>query len=208
MQINRIAILGAGSWGTALTLLLAKKGYSISLWAWDPAQAETIRNTHENPFMPGLRIPEDVSVTSSIPECVHDADLIIFVTISSAASSVATELKSCIPAGVPVVTATKGLNSETGLTISQTLAAILPRETPICAISGPNLAVEVARGVPTATVAACENAEVAKEIQNVLMCPTLRVYTNSDVIGVELAGALKNVIAIGAGISDGLGFGD
>lgn len=207
-QINRIAILGAGNWGTALSLLLAQKGYCISLWAWDPNQAETIRQTRENPFLKGFHIPENVSVTSSIPEAVDGADVVVFVTISSAASNVAAELKSCLKPNIPVVSATKGLNSETGLTITQTLAAILPIGTKICALSGPNLAVEVARGVPTATVVACEDAEIAHDIQKMFMCPTLRVYTNTDVLGVELAGALKNVIAIAAGIVDGLGYGD
>jgi glycerol-3-phosphate dehydrogenase (NAD(P)+) len=208
MPTKRISVLGAGSWGTALSLLLAEKGYDISLWAWDPDQAEVIRRTGENPFLPGFRIPANVQVSTSISESVDGADVVVFVIISSGASEVATKLGSCIPHGITVVSATKGLNSDTGLTISQTLAAALPRENRVCAISGPNLAVEVARGVPTATVAACKDELVAKDIQNLLMSPNLRVYTNTDIIGVELAGALKNVIAIGAGIGDGLGFGD
>jgi len=208
MHTNRVAVLGAGNWGTALSLLLAKKGIPITLWAWDPAQAETIRQTRMNPFLPGFEIPSIVDVTSSIPEAVDGADAVIFVTISSAATDVACELNSCLSSNVPIISATKGLNSETGLTVSQILRTILPSETKICALSGPNLAVEVAHGVPTATVAACEDESVARDVQALLMSPTLRVYTNTDVIGVELAGALKNAIAIGAGIVDGLGYGD
>ena len=206
--MDRIAVLGAGSWGTALSLLLAKKGYPISLWVWDPAQAETICRTGENPFMPGYTIPENVRITTSIPDAVDGANAVLFVTISSAAANVAAELKPCLAPGTPVLTATKGLNSDTGLTISQTLESVLGDANPIVALSGPNLAVEVARGVPTATVAACKDLSVARYAQSLLMCPTLRVYTNSDVLGVELAGALKNVLAIGAGICDGMGYGD
>src|SRR5690242_5177785 len=99
MQINRVAVLGAGSWGTSLSLLLAKKGLPISLWAWDPKQAETIRQSGENPFLPGFRVPENISVTTSIPEAVNGADVVVFVTISSAASNVAAELTECISPG-------------------------------------------------------------------------------------------------------------
>lgn len=206
--MKQIAVLGAGAWGTALSLILAGKGHPISLWVWDPNQAETMMSERENPFLPGFRLPDTIEVTTSIPDAVENADAVIFVTISSAAADVACELEKCLKPGIPVISATKGLSCETGMTVSQTLAGILPSGTPIAAISGPNLAVEIARGIPSATVAACADTAVAKEVQSLLMCPSLRVYTNSDVAGVELAGALKNVLAIGAGICDGLGFGD
>lgn len=206
--MKRIAILGAGSWGGALSLLLANKGCDVSLWVWDPNQAETMRRTHENPFVPGFPIPDNINITTSIPDAVSDAEGVIFVTISSAAAEVAGQLKPCLPKRIPVITATKGLSCETGLTISQTLESILGTDNPIAAISGPNLAMEIARGVPSATVAACTDEDVAHQVQRLLMCRSLRVYTNQDIIGVELAGALKNVIAIAAGICDGLGFGD
>lgn len=206
--MNRIAVLGAGSWGTALSLLLEKKGYDVSLWVWDPQQASCIIENRENPFLKGYRIPDNINITTSIPEAVNAADMVLFVTISDAAVNVAQELKTCINPGIPIVSATKGLNCNTGLTISQMLEQELCGRNPVAAISGPNLAIEVAKGVPTATVAACKDESVAQSVQKLLMSPTLRVYTNSDVIGVELAGALKNVIAIGAGICDGLGFGD
>ncbi|MHB1000374.1 MAG: NAD(P)H-dependent glycerol-3-phosphate dehydrogenase [Armatimonadota bacterium] len=207
-MMNRIAVLGAGAWGTALSLLLAQNGHKVNLWVWDPSQASTMLASRENPFLPGFHLPSEVNITTSISDAVDGADAVVFVTISSAAVSVAEELRACLKPGIPVVSATKGLNSETGLTISQTLSRILPAENPIAAMSGPNLAVEVANGVPTATVAACANYAVAKQVQDLFMGPTLRVYTNSDVQGVELAGALKNVLAIGAGICDGLSFGD
>jgi glycerol-3-phosphate dehydrogenase (NAD(P)+) len=133
---------------------------------------------------------------------------VIFVTISNAAVETAYKLAECLQPGIPVISATKGLDNQTGKTITQTLRGILPADTPIAAISGPNLAVEIAKRIPSAMVAACEDISIAKYVQNLLMCPSLRVYTNTDITGVELAGALKNVLAIGAGICDGLGFGD
>jgi glycerol-3-phosphate dehydrogenase (NAD(P)+) len=206
--MEQIAVLSAGSWGTALSLLLAWKGYPVSLWVWSEHQAETIRSTHENPYLPGCRIPENISITTSMAEAVRNADKIVFAAISSAAIDVARTLKESIPSGVPVISATKGLDGETGLTISQTLRSILGEDHPLIALSGPNLAVEVAKKVPTATVAASIDESAARDVQRLFMCPSLRVYTNSDIIGVELAGALKNIIALGAGIGDGLGYGD
>ena len=206
--MDRIAVLGAGSWGAALSLLLARKGCRISLWVWDPEQAEVMRRTGENPFLKGFAIPETIEITTSIPSAVDGAEVILLATISSAVEDVASELGTCLPPETPIISGTKGLNSETGLTVSQTLGHILPGSNPVAALSGPNLALEVAKGIPTATVVACGDDSVAHEMQSLFMCPSLRVYTNPDVIGVELAGALKNVIAIAAGICDGLGFGD
>ena len=206
--MSRIAVLGAGSWGGTLSLLLAKNGCSVRLWVWDPEQASVMLRTGENPFVPGFPLPEDVRMTTSMSEAVEGADGVIFVSPSEAARDVAREMERCMPGGLPIISGTKGLDTETGLTISQTLRSILTRANPIAALSGPNLAPEVVRGVPTATVVACEDESVARWAQSLLMCPTLRVYTNQDVIGVELAGALKNVIAIAAGICDGMGLGD
>lgn len=206
--MERIAVIGAGSWGTALSLLLTGRGYPISLWIWDPDQADVMHRTRENPFLPGFTIPEEIRLTTSMPEAVENADWIVFVTISSAVVEVGGELKQCLPAGIPIISGTKGLDAESGLTVSQMLDTVLRSSNPIAVLSGPNLAVEVAKGMPTATVIACMNDSLAHSAQKLLICPNLRVYTNSDVIGVELAGALKNVIALAAGILDGLGFGD
>lgn len=206
--MKRIAILGAGAWGTALSLVLTGKGHPVSMWVWDPNQASTMISTGENPYLPGFKLPCELEITSSIQDAVKDADAVIFVTISDAAADSARVLTECLQPGIPVISATKGLNNETGKTISQTLQDILPACTPIAAISGPNLAVEIAKQIPSAMVAACPDISIAKQVQNLLMCPSLRVYTNTDIAGVELAGALKNVLAIGAGICDGLGFGD
>jgi glycerol-3-phosphate dehydrogenase (NAD(P)+) len=207
-HVKRIAVIGAGSWGAALSLVLARKDFDLSLWVWDPKQSDIMRTTRENPYLPGFPIPENVQFTTEIGEAAEGADAVVFVVISAAAEEVARRLKPFLRPGIPVVSATKGLSDATGLTISQTLECIIGPDNPVAAISGPNLAVEVARQVPSATVAACADLDVAHQVQNMLMCPSLRVYTNQDIIGVELAGALKNVIAIAAGICDGMGFGD
>lgn len=206
--MEQIAVLGAGSWGTALSLLLARKGCAVSLWVWDRSQAETMRRSGESPFLPGFGLPGEIKITTSIPEAAGDADAVVLATISSAVADVAEDLRKCLPPTIPIISGTKGLDSKTGLTVSQTLTSILPGDTPIVALSGPNLAVEVANEIPSATVAACTDQSSARRAQSLFMCPSLRVYTNSDIIGVELAGALKNVIAIAAGICDGLGYGD
>jgi glycerol-3-phosphate dehydrogenase (NAD(P)+) len=206
--MNRISILGGGSWGTALSLLLAKKECEIKLWVWDKNQASEMLRTRANPFLPGYSLPENIRITTSMLDSITDAEAVVFVVISEGAAQAARDLAAILPPGVPVVSATKGLSADTGLTISQMLDSALESRNPVTAISGPNLAVEVARGVPTATVAACTDLSVAQAIQRLFMCSSMRVYTNTDVIGVELAGALKNVLAIGAGMSDGMGFGD
>lgn len=206
--MEQIAVIGAGAWGTALSMLLANNGHRITLWAWDHNQAATIIRRRENPLLPGYTLPESISITTSLAEALELAQVVIFVTISQAAADVAQNMKDFIQPNVPVISATKGLNCQTGLTISQTIGSILPSSNPIAAISGPNLAMEIAAGIPSATVAASCDLAIAKYVQSLLMSPSLRVYTNSDIVGVELAGALKNILAIGAGICDGLGYGN
>ena len=206
--MDRIAVLGGGAWGTALSLILAKKGCNISLWVWDPDQARQMESTRENPLLPGFELPESIRITTAMPDAVTGTETVFFVVVSRGAVDAARELKTCLKPGVPIISATKGLDSDTGLTISQMLESEMNNQNPILVLSGPNLAGEVARGVPTATVIASTDESAARSAQDLLMGPSLRVYTNSDVIGVELAGALKNVIAIAAGICDGLGFGD
>ena len=165
-----------------------------------------MRRSGENPLLPGF--PLDAQITTSMPEAVDGAEAVVFVVVSDGVSQAGNQLKECLPPGIPIISGTKGLSADTGLTVSQTLSGLLRGRNPVAALSGPNLALELARGVPTATVIACRDDSIAHRMQALFMCPSLRVYTNQDVVGVELAGALKNVIAIGAGICDGLGFGD
>jgi glycerol-3-phosphate dehydrogenase (NAD(P)+) len=206
--MNQIAVVGGGSWGTALSLLLAEKVDLIKLWVWDASQAATMKERHENPLLPSFTLPDNIYVTTSLAEALEGVEFLLFVTPSHGAMAVANAMKQYLSKEVAIVSATKGLDGETGLTISQTLERILPCGTKIAVLSGPNLAVEVAKRIPTATVVASNDKSLAQKVQKLLMGPSLRVYTNSDVLGVELAGALKNVIAIAAGICDGMGFGD
>ena len=203
-----IAIVGAGGWGTALAVLWAKQGNEITLWGHDPVRTEKIRATRENPdYLPGVRLPESISVTSEILECA-DVELIVFVTPSMALRSVANQLRASRPSSkVVLLSGTKGIEHGTGMRMSEILEEIFPQNT-VAVISGPNLAVEVSRDLPTATVLGCKVAEWAEELQRHLGSERFRIYSSDETIGIELGGALKNVFAIPAGVSDGFGLGD
>jgi len=208
MNIQRTAIIGAGGWGTALAVLWSKRGNEIMLWGHDPARTEQIRITRENAsYLPGVRLPESISVTSEIKDCA-DADLIVFVTPSIALRSVANQLRASLPRCETVLlSGTKGIEHGTGMRMSQILEEIFPDNT-VAVISGPNLAVEVSRDLPTATVLGCRIPECAEELQRHLGSEKFRIYSSDETIGIELGGALKNVFAIPAGVSDGFGLGD
>ena len=208
MNIQRTAIVGAGGWGTALALLWSKKGNEITLWGHDPARTDKIRTTRENPeYLPGVRLPETITITSDIADCAG-ADLIVFVTPSTALRSVATQLRASLSGtDVVLLSGTKGIEHGTGMRMSQILEEIFPKNT-VAVISGPNLAMEVSRELPTATVLGCPVAECAEELQRHLGSERFRIYSSDETIGIELGGALKNVFAIPAGVSDGFGLGD
>jgi glycerol-3-phosphate dehydrogenase (NAD(P)+) len=208
MNIRRTAIVGAGGWGTALAVLWSKKGNEITLWGHDPARTEKVRVTRENPdYLPGIKLPESISVTSDITDCA-DADLIVFVTPSIALRSVANRLRTSHSNSKTVfLSCTKGIEHGTGMRMSQILDEIFPQNT-IAVLSGPNLAAEVSRDLPTATVLGCPIPECAEELQRHLGSERFRIYSSDEVIGIELGGALKNVFAIPAGVSDGFGLGD
>jgi glycerol-3-phosphate dehydrogenase (NAD(P)+) len=208
VKIDKTAILGAGSWGTALAWIWGKDGRKISLWGNTPDRVARIQKTRENSdYMPGLTLPESVRVTSNLRDCA-DADLIVFVTPSCALRDIATRLREV--AGnrqVVFLSCTKGIEYGTGMRMSQILGEIFPARK-ISVLSGPNLAAEVAKNFPTATVVGCDDLECAGGLQKFLGSPRFRIYTSQDVASIELGGALKNVFAIAAGISDGLGLGD
>jgi glycerol-3-phosphate dehydrogenase (NAD(P)+) len=208
MSVRRTAIVGSGGWGTALALLWSKQGSEITLWGHDPERAERVRSTRENPeYLPGIRLPESITVTSDITDCAA-ADLIVFVTPSIALRSVATRLRASLSdSKVVLLSGTKGIEHGTGIRMSQILEEIFPQNT-IAVLSGPNLAVEVSRDLPTATVLGCPVAECAEELQRRLGSERFRIYSSDETIGIELGGALKNVFAIPAGVSDGFGLGD
>ena len=205
-----IAIIGAGSWGTALALLLTGKGHSVRLWSEEPDVVEDIRHNRENSkYLPGCVLSGSARATGSMGESVEGTEAVVLAVPSGAVREVAGQLSDLTARTPLLVNAGKGLESETGLRISQVLAEVLGEAAQACvALSGPNLAVELARQVPTATVVASAEEGHAIAAQELFSSPCLRVYRSSDVAGVELGGALKNVLAIGAGISDGLGYGD
>src|SRR5437773_8165200 len=204
-----IAVVGAGAWGTALAWHLAGKGEQVRLWAFEPEVAAGIVANHENKlFLPGVPLPAALEPTTSLAEAVDGVALVVFVVPSHAAAKVAASLVPHLPAGVPLVTATKGIEPEKIRLISELLEETLPaRRGPVFALSGPSFAVEVCRHLPTAVALAGSPGAQAEALQRLLMTPAFRVYLSEDRIGVQLGGALKNVIALAAGVVDGLGLG-
>jgi glycerol-3-phosphate dehydrogenase (NAD(P)+) len=200
----RATVLGAGSWGTALAILLARNGHEVALYGHDPEHIDTLRALRENlRYLPGFAIPEavtPVTLGDDLPPC----DLWVVAVPSHAVRAVVHQVVGENPL---VVLASKGLEVGTGELVSAVCRQELPHAR-VGALSGPNLAIEIVRGVPTAAVAASHDESAAEAIRSAFMCRTYRVYLSDDVVGVELAGALKNVLAIGAGMADGLGFGD
>ncbi len=210
---DHVVILGAGSWGTALAHLIGGSGRHVTLWDRKSELAEQIRANHINSsYLPNVTLPPSVTAVGRMKEAFTAHTRWVIVSVSSGGvRQVASELGDCLTSDCAVVSATKGLEADTGMTTSEVLAMILQDAAyaGIAALSGPNLAQEVVRRVPTVAVSASESGAVARGVQQLLMTPgSFRVYTHNDVKGVEFAGALKNVLAIGAGLSDGLGFGD
>jgi glycerol-3-phosphate dehydrogenase (NAD(P)+) len=200
----KITVLGAGAWGTALARLLQEKN-QVTLWGHDPVGLEKIRETRRNEaFLPGIDLPAELKFEATLADAIRPAQFIVIAVPSKGFRQVSTQLRDC---RTPIVNVAKGIEHDTGLTMCGILAETVPNAK-CAALSGPSFAIEVARGVPTAIVAASADSAIANEVQKLFSRPTFRVYTSTDSIGVELGGALKNVIAIAAGIGDGLGFGD
>ena len=206
--MKKICVLGAGSWGSALALSLAKKGYNVMMWTLSQGQADKINTIKENiDYLPGVLFPNNIKLTTNIEEAVSDSRLIILAVPSQAIRSVCKQIKEFVKPNQILVDVAKGLEKGTGFRLSQVCEEELP-DNPYVALSGPSHAEEVAKDIPTTLVVASENLEIAQEVQDIFMSPKLRVYTNPALTGVELGGALKNIIAFGAGICDGLGYGD
>jgi len=205
-----VTVIGAGAWGTTLAGLLADKGTSVCLWAREQAVVDTITTSHENTlFLPGIALSPALRATTSMPEALADADLLLLAVPSRWMRTVCREMRGYLPNAVPpVLTVTKGLEIETGARMSEIIRAELPALPAIAALSGPNLAPEIAQGQPAATVVASEHLALAAQVQELLMTANFRPYTSVDMVGVEVCGAVKNVIAIGMGICEGMGYGD
>jgi glycerol-3-phosphate dehydrogenase (NAD(P)+) len=208
VNIDKTAILGAGSWGTALAWLWARDDRSIVLWARNPDRAARLQTSRVNSdYLPEIKLPEAVRVTSDLRDCI-DAGVIVFVTPSTALRAIATELHQAQPNDKAVLlSCTKGIEHGSGMLMSQILGQIFPKQI-VAVLSGPNLAGEVARNLPTATVIGCADQTWATALQDFLGRSRFRIYTSADVTSIELGGALKNVFALAAGISDGIGLGD
>jgi glycerol-3-phosphate dehydrogenase (NAD(P)+) len=205
--VTRVAVLGAGSWGTTLANLLARKGDEVRLWAYEPEVVEAVNRSRENPmFLPGIPLPATIRATGDVREAVAGVEVIVSAPPSHAVRGVIRGLGGAVPPGTLVVSATKGIETDTLALMSQVFAECLPAIR-FAALSGPSFAMEVCEGQPTAVVAAARDEATAQAAQRVFATPAFRVYSNLDVIGVELAGALKNVIAVAAGIAEGLGMG-
>ena len=205
--MSRIAVLGAGAWGTALAISLARRGgHSVVLWSFLPELAEEMKDTGVNSlFLPGYIVPADVLVTADLAKAVKAAEIVLCVTPSEHLRGVVGQIAPLLSEDQIVVSAAKGLEKTSLLRMSQVIASLTAN--PCGVLSGPSFAAEVAAGIPTAIVAAGAPA-VAQSIQRVFSSPTLRIYTNDDVTGVELGGALKNVIALAAGVVHGLNQGN
>lgn len=208
MKIETTAILGAGGWGTALAALWAKDGRDIVLWGHSVERIEQLKETRENrEYLPGFKLPGNIRLTSEMAECAT-AGLVVFVVPSRAFREIAEKFSTIVPnKNALLLSCTKGIEHGTGLRMSEILADQLPGHT-AAVLSGPNLAVEVARQLPTATVLGCRDMAVASDLQAYLGSSRFRIYSSDEVIGIELGGALKNVFALPAGVSDGLGLGD
>lgn len=206
-----VAVIGAGAWGTTISWMLSGRGIPVRLWAVSEGLAQEIQRTRANAtFLPGVRLPDEVSVSADGEQVLAGARTVIWVVPSEWLREVAARLEPCLPDEVLVISATKGLERGSGLRMSQVLREELGShwQPEIVALSGPNLSGEIVRGMPAVSVAASTSQRRARQAQALLSSPAFRVYRNYDIIGVELCGALKNVIAIAAGISDGLGYGD
>jgi glycerol-3-phosphate dehydrogenase (NAD(P)+) len=205
--MSRITILGAGAWGTALALSLARRGgHHLSLWSHSTALAEQLADAGENlPYLPGFTLPVDIEITSDLPRAIFEADVILCVTPSQHLRGVIVHIAPLLTKNQIVLSASKGLEETTFLRMSQIVAAATGN--PFAVLSGPSFAQEVAAGMPTAVVVASTSPQIAQAVQRHFTTSTLRVYTNDDVPGVELGGALKNVIALAAGVANGLNLG-
>jgi len=205
----RVAVVGAGSWGTAVSWLLGSKGVDVQLWAREPEIAEGINTDHRNQmYLRDVMLPACVRATPDVSEAIFGIDAVVVVTPSHGVRGVAESMAPGLPEATPVVSLAKGVERATLMRMTQVLEDVLGNRQRLAALSGPNHAEEVSRGIPSATVVAAHDETVGRMFQDLFLTPTFRVYTNPDVLGVELCGSSKNVIAVAAGMSDGLGYGD
>ncbi|MGA8866805.1 MAG: NAD(P)H-dependent glycerol-3-phosphate dehydrogenase [Candidatus Sulfotelmatobacter sp.] len=209
--MSEIAVIGAGAWGTGLSIVLGRKeSHRVRLWAHEKDVCETIQKTRVNDrFLPGPRLPDSVTASNNLSDTLAGAGVVVSVMPSQHCRALFEQMRPHLHPGTMIVSATKGLEENSLLRMSEVITEVLGggNRARVGALSGPTFAQEVARGDPTAITIASQDAQLARQVQNEFSDPRFRVYTNADVIGVELGGALKNIVAIAAGICDGLGLG-
>lgn len=206
--IQHIGVVGAGSWGTALSLLLAEKGYTVDLWVHEPELCGLMQENRENPwFLPGVALPEAIQPSNRFEEVVAGKDQIVVVVPTHVLRSTVKHFAPLLKPDCLIVNAGKGIENDTLRVVHQVLEETLVHPHPLATLSGPTFAAEIARKVPSAIVAASEDATIAERVKALFECSFLKVFTSTDLLGVEIGGSLKNVIAIATGISDGLGLG-
>lgn len=208
MIMSKVVVLGGGSWGSALAISLAKKGTRVDLWCRNADQAKEMESSRFNQkYLPNVELPQEVRVLSDLNEAVRGKAMVVLAVTSQSIRQVVMDIREMVNDEVIIVNVAKGLEVGSNLRLSQVVGEVLPHN-PFVALCGPSHAEEVSIGMPTGLVAASTNREAALAVQDMFISPSLRVYTNDDLIGVEIGGALKNVIALANGIAVGLGYGD
>jgi glycerol-3-phosphate dehydrogenase (NAD(P)+) len=203
----RIAVLGAGSWGTALAVLLVRNGHQVVLWGFGEQEVNKIQRTGMNEtYLPGVALPAELSVTADLDEAVADAQLILIVTPSHGFDALCQRLQRCVPKDAMIAWATKGLNLATGERLDQVVTRYLPNH-PLAVLTGPSFAKDVAQGLPTAVTLACTDQQACQQLQQVFHNDRFRVYLSDDLLGVQLGGVVKNIMAIATGIAEGMQLG-
>ncbi len=205
--MSKVTILGAGAFGTALAVSLVGSGHSVVLAVRRDAQLEALHTNRENSYLPGVRLPKELELASDWPAAVAESEMIVMAVPSRYARTTIAPIAHTLPAGATLISVTKGIEQDSLLTMSRLLAELAPQVKRIAVLSGPGFAAEIARGKPAALVAAADDETVAAEVQQLFASPTFRAYRSRDVLGVEFGGAIKNVIAIASGVSDGLELG-
>ena len=203
----RIGIIGGGSWGIALAVLLHNNGHQLTIWSALASEVEMLREEREHKMMPGVILPEDIHCTGDDKEAVEGMDLLVMAVASSYTRSTSARISKLVAPGQKILNVAKGIEEKTLMTLSEIIEQEIP-QADVAVLSGPSHAEEVGRGLPTTVVVGAKSEETAEYIQELFMCEVFRVYLSPDILGMELGGALKNVVALAAGIADGLGYGD
>ena len=206
----KISVIGSGGWGIALAILLHENGHNLTIWSFDKKEVEELKETRQNKAkLPNILIPNDIEVTNDLKEAVDNKDILVLAVPSKAIRSVSKSLKNIIKDNQIIVNVAKGWEEDSLKTMTDIIEEELKEKNPqVAVLSGPSHAEEVGKGIPTTCVVSAHNKELTLHLQNIFMNPSFRVYTSPDMVGVEIGGALKNVIALAAGIADGLNYGD